>query len=141
MQGEVGIALIPCYTLHVDGTTILQGVRLCTATSGIFPLCLGRKTELLASELAELLDKLLAILPTDIDHWQIFSLLDGRRIAAHDSFPKFLCHLGLADIVVLCDGHLVHRLLLIRRDVLHLACCADIEFTGIDENKVVIHAL
>ena len=35
----------------------LQGVRLCTATSGIFPLCLGRKTELLASELAERLDK------------------------------------------------------------------------------------
>ena len=101
LRGHIvgGVATVvakPGHTAQVAAAGILRLFTSVPAARGKLPLSLHGQAEMPARQLVQLFDKLLAIVPTHRLN-RVLGAFKLRRVAAHDSLPKLLRHLRLAN--------------------------------------------
>ena len=101
------VAVVPSHIINVIATTIFIATAIVATTAGKFPFSLGREAKVLTSQIVQLTDKRLAVVPRNILHWQIISF-GITRITAHHCLPQCLCHLCFAYIVTV-QSYTVNR--------------------------------
>ena len=80
-----------------NGFAKMEG-RFCSSTGSIFPLGLGWETVQLLVLFPQFLDELLAIIPGNLFHRQVFLAFEMAGVVAHDLLPLFLGHGMNSDV-------------------------------------------
>ena len=111
---SAAIIIVPRHFVGIVAAAVLIYIVFAILASSccILPLGFGRESEFLSRQSVQLLDKLLAVVPTYALHRSLIVALEPRRIAAHYCHPQLLRYFGLSHIVVR-KGNAVNRLLVI----------------------------
>ena len=94
------IITIPRYFVGIVAAAVPISSTILASSCCILPFGFGRKSKLLSRQSIQLLDKLLAVVPTYALHGSLIVAYEPRRIAVHYCLPQLLRYFGLSYIVV-----------------------------------------
>ena len=103
-----------------------------STSCSIFPLSLGRETELPACQCIELKNKLLTVIPGNIDYRLVrLAVPVAVREASHHFQPETCGNLSLCNLET-AYSHLVNRFFILTGCLALLLCSAHLECTALD---------